>query len=340
MNFANVTDIKIPEGNVTKIEETSTGRVLWQKIIASYPPDITPDQKFTLTANYNNYCNIKGDNTTKNKYVTDVSWKASGLPAGITIDADIGQLYGKPTVVGSYTPSITVKTNYGSDTEKVKLDIPVPSAWYPKIKSSQYFYGFHLQAMPEYQILRSDTAPASNEQWSATWQSILCNTVSLKSSSSGTISSSYLGFLAGQPIPGQGEGTITVTTDFGTDKATIVIVVLEETPASTMMTCLSDMFLMGLPAGMNKVGNKGKFEYIYYSVPSKRYTYNNSFSEMGRGFAKKVTSGLKLTGSSNLTISGQYVTVNSAGSCSVTATAPATYTDNGTSTVTTTWTAS
>ena len=33
--FANVTDIKIPEGNVTKIQETATGRVLWEK--NSYP---------------------------------------------------------------------------------------------------------------------------------------------------------------------------------------------------------------------------------------------------------------------------------------------------------------
>ena len=31
MNFANVTDIKIPNGNVIKIEETDTGRVLWEK---------------------------------------------------------------------------------------------------------------------------------------------------------------------------------------------------------------------------------------------------------------------------------------------------------------------
>ena len=31
VTFANVTDIKIPEGNVTKIAETTTGRVLWEK---------------------------------------------------------------------------------------------------------------------------------------------------------------------------------------------------------------------------------------------------------------------------------------------------------------------
>lgn len=31
VEFANVTDITIPEGSVAKIEETSTKRVLWQK---------------------------------------------------------------------------------------------------------------------------------------------------------------------------------------------------------------------------------------------------------------------------------------------------------------------
>ena len=31
MNFAEVTGITIPEGAVTKISETSTGRVLWEK---------------------------------------------------------------------------------------------------------------------------------------------------------------------------------------------------------------------------------------------------------------------------------------------------------------------
>ena len=31
MDFANVTDISIPEGNVIKIHETNSGRVLWEK---------------------------------------------------------------------------------------------------------------------------------------------------------------------------------------------------------------------------------------------------------------------------------------------------------------------
>ena len=31
MNFAGVTDIVIPQGEVIKIHETATGRVLWEK---------------------------------------------------------------------------------------------------------------------------------------------------------------------------------------------------------------------------------------------------------------------------------------------------------------------
>ena len=37
MIFANVTDIKIPQGNVIKIHETVGGRVLWEKKSSTQP---------------------------------------------------------------------------------------------------------------------------------------------------------------------------------------------------------------------------------------------------------------------------------------------------------------
>ena len=40
MNFANVTGITIPDGNVVKIQETSSGRVLWQKTSTPTPEPI------------------------------------------------------------------------------------------------------------------------------------------------------------------------------------------------------------------------------------------------------------------------------------------------------------
>ena len=37
MNFANVTDITIPEGNVVKIHESNSGRILWQRTSSTSP---------------------------------------------------------------------------------------------------------------------------------------------------------------------------------------------------------------------------------------------------------------------------------------------------------------
>ncbi|MBR0034477.1 MAG: hypothetical protein IJP54_02265 [Synergistaceae bacterium] len=46
VEFANVTDITIPQGEVTKIEETSTGRVLWEKK--------STEQTYTFTVRVSN----------------------------------------------------------------------------------------------------------------------------------------------------------------------------------------------------------------------------------------------------------------------------------------------
>lgn len=55
MNFANVTTIKIPNGEVLKIQETSNGRVLWQK--KSIPKDISV---FTNHPGVYNATNVDG----------------------------------------------------------------------------------------------------------------------------------------------------------------------------------------------------------------------------------------------------------------------------------------
>ncbi|MBR0253637.1 MAG: hypothetical protein IJQ57_09840, partial [Synergistaceae bacterium] len=36
VSFASVTDVKIPQGNVVKIHEAGSGRVLWQKNTSGY----------------------------------------------------------------------------------------------------------------------------------------------------------------------------------------------------------------------------------------------------------------------------------------------------------------
>ena len=48
MDFVNVTDVKIPQGDVIKITETSTGRILWEKVTTPTP---TPTPSSTLKFN-------------------------------------------------------------------------------------------------------------------------------------------------------------------------------------------------------------------------------------------------------------------------------------------------
>lgn len=52
--------------------------------------------------------------------VTRVAWSATGLPAGLTLSAS-GLLSGHPTVAGTYTPAVTVTTNWGSATKNIRI---------------------------------------------------------------------------------------------------------------------------------------------------------------------------------------------------------------------------
>lgn len=72
------------------------------------------------------------------KKITSVTWSAVGLPAGLTINASTGVISGTPTAdPGEYTVTITVTTNYGSDSKTMKIIIAIPESWKPKITASQ-----------------------------------------------------------------------------------------------------------------------------------------------------------------------------------------------------------
>ena len=53
VTFANVIDITIPQGSVTKIAETSTGRVLWEK--KKYPDLSLSWMRASADIGFNNY---------------------------------------------------------------------------------------------------------------------------------------------------------------------------------------------------------------------------------------------------------------------------------------------
>ena len=53
--------------------------------------------------------------------ITSVSWAADNLPPGITFNEATGGFSGMPTAAGDYTVPVSVKTEWGSDTEDVNI---------------------------------------------------------------------------------------------------------------------------------------------------------------------------------------------------------------------------
>ena len=86
-------------------------------------PVITPGQSFTLAENtaFSGVVAMLSDGL--NRTVT--SWSATGLPAGLSINAATGQITGTPTAKGQYTASITATNPDGSDTESVLFIVQV-----------------------------------------------------------------------------------------------------------------------------------------------------------------------------------------------------------------------
>ena len=60
------------------------------------------------------------------KIITDVSWSATGLPTGVSIDKNTGTLTGTPSEAGEYTVPVTVETNYGRNSKNVSVNVKNP----------------------------------------------------------------------------------------------------------------------------------------------------------------------------------------------------------------------
>lgn len=56
---------------------------------------------------------------------TPITWAASGLPDGVTIDSVTGEIAGTPTVAGTYTVSVVATDQNGNDSVAVTFDIVV-----------------------------------------------------------------------------------------------------------------------------------------------------------------------------------------------------------------------
>lgn len=73
------------------------------------------------------------------KNITTVKWEATGLPANLVINEDTGVISGIPNVQppATFTPSVTVTTNYGTDTKIITINVAVPDDWKPVIDAGQ-----------------------------------------------------------------------------------------------------------------------------------------------------------------------------------------------------------
>ena len=87
------------------------------------------------------------------KNITNVVWEAEDLPDGLSINASTGVISGTPDVQpGTYTPTITVTTNYGTDTKQITINVATPEAWLPIIDDNQTINVTAGEAMTNYTV--------------------------------------------------------------------------------------------------------------------------------------------------------------------------------------------
>ncbi|MBR1604428.1 MAG: putative Ig domain-containing protein [Synergistaceae bacterium] len=84
--------------------------------------------------------------------ITSVVWSAINLPDGLSINASTGVISGTPTTPGTYTPVITVTTNWGSDTKAITINVAIPEGWMPVITPNQVIDAVAGEAMTAYQV--------------------------------------------------------------------------------------------------------------------------------------------------------------------------------------------
>ena len=88
------------------------------------------------------------------KNITSVKWEATGLPSGLTINKDTGVISGTPNVQppATFKPTITVTTNYGTDSKTITINVAIPAAWLPVIDPNQVVNTIADEAMTAYEV--------------------------------------------------------------------------------------------------------------------------------------------------------------------------------------------
>lgn len=141
-----------------KIDETNSDiTVLWHnpEIAEGQVIDIVSGQEMDPYSVLGTYIrNEVQDNmpSTSVGAITSVAWSATDMPEGLTIAAATGVISGTPTTPGTYTPTLTVVTNWGTDTETITINVYDSADFLPIITSGQELNLVAGVAMEPYEV--------------------------------------------------------------------------------------------------------------------------------------------------------------------------------------------
>ena len=96
------------------------------------------------------------------KNITSVTWSATNLPSGLTINSSSGVISGNTNVQpGTYTAKVKVVTNYGQDEKDITINVAVPEAWLPVITPNQVINGIADEAITAYTVTGTNVTKTS-----------------------------------------------------------------------------------------------------------------------------------------------------------------------------------
>ena len=96
------------------------------------------------------------------KNITSVTWSATNLPSGLSINTSSGVITGSTNVQpGTYTAKVKVVTNYGQDEKDITINVAVPEAWKPVIDPNQVISGTADEAITDYTVTGTNVKKTS-----------------------------------------------------------------------------------------------------------------------------------------------------------------------------------